>query len=515
MFFKSDLLDLRATGFLAAICLTWFYISASIDVNHPPGVRWVRWGAHLFLFILGLIEFIKPQWGLILAMFIWPHWLIGKDLLTRLYPLISYVPDYHGGAMAAVLAIAFWIRFEREHKADVNRPVHSSVLRAFTWLLWIFVFTAVASVIAFYLRSDYTGWVIEAPDVRRLSTQLHLSRLIPLIRFIDMLPPVLLGLLYLHAISLRPRHYLTSHFSIGCVFIGAILAIEVLMQILLGADTWRWPHDGHPPGGPLWDRNVVAPILVLFSTFAITIVFSLRPARDRALAAGLALLMLIAAILTGSRNGIVCALLVPVFLMLCRPTRNRIIGLSFGGFGLVGLILFAPIPEKTGAPVFVQRSIDTILALRARDWETVLTQRNYIYESSFAIFCDHPLTGTGIGTLPMLVQKTSTYNKFSQVYGLPQVHSHNAILHYLAEQGLIAGIVWCLLWLIIPFWLVIHGGKPAYFAIGALVFGMVNQLDFIVNVQGVWLLGMTLLILISQESALKQSKETSLETATL
>ena len=147
--------------------------------------------------------------------------------------------------------------------------------------------------------------------------------------------------------------------------------------------------------------------------------------------AGLAVLLAQLA-LTGSRGGIITLVVILIATLILLPNRKAplwVIGLGilFGGLLLMGQ------PELW----------NRILSVT----EFANTQRLYLWKAAIAIFLDHPIIGTGLGTFQTVFE--NDYIHFRNVGPDGATISHTTILTIAAELGAIGLTILATMWAII------------------------------------------------------------------
>jgi O-antigen ligase len=186
---------------------------------------------------------------------------------------------------------------------------------------------------------------------------------------------------------------------------------------------------GGDPFGPFVNRNHFAGFveLTLPAGLALMIFRGLR--RDMIPLTGLLIIIPIGAmILSGSRGGIISfAFEVAVLSLLSRfrkaAERPRRMTLTIVGFAALALIAWL------GAG----RAIEKFSTLHPGD--IALSRRASMARSAANIFFDHPMTGTGLGSL------VAVYPRYETSYdGLIVDHVHNDYMELLAEMGILGGL---------------------------------------------------------------------------
>jgi O-antigen ligase len=186
---------------------------------------------------------------------------------------------------------------------------------------------------------------------------------------------------------------------------------------------------GGDPFGPFVNRNHFAGFveLTLPAGLALLIFRGLR--RDMIPLTGLLTIVPVGAmILSGSRGGIVSfAFELAVLALLARlrkaPEGPRLVALAIVGFAALALVAWL------GAG----RAIERFSTLHQGD--VSLARRGTMIRSAAHIFFDHPLKGTGLGSL------VAVFPRYEIAYdGYIVDHVHNDYMELLAETGILGGL---------------------------------------------------------------------------
>jgi len=190
---------------------------------------------------------------------------------------------------------------------------------------------------------------------------------------------------------------------------------------------WLRPLAQGAPFGPYVNRNHFAGFVELVAPLGLAIVILRALPRDQLLVAGLlALVPLGAVFLSASRSGIL--------MVLCQA----------------GMLAAATVRGKSRRPLFILLLLASVGAgfvvwlgmqstwqrfERVTAYELGRDLRNVIYRDTWRIFRDHPVAGTGAGTL------VTVYPQYESLHtGKVVDHAHNDYLQLLAETGLIGGL---------------------------------------------------------------------------
>jgi O-antigen ligase len=186
---------------------------------------------------------------------------------------------------------------------------------------------------------------------------------------------------------------------------------------------------GGDPFGPFVNRNHFAGFveLTLPAGLALLIFRGLR--RDMIPLAGLLTIVPVGAmILSGSRGGIVSfAFEVAVLALLTRlrkaPEGPRLVALAIVGFAALALVAWL------GAGTAIER----FSSLHPGD--VTLSRRAGMFRGAAHIFFDHPIKGSGLGSL------VAVYPRYETLYdGYIVDHVHNDYMELLAETGILGGL---------------------------------------------------------------------------
>src|SRR5688572_3621137 len=112
--------DYAISGVACSVLLCLWGVLCISDVNHPPGVRWVRLATFLFVVGLGLLEIRYPWKGVMAFLCLWPFMHPIREVLTEHVTVhFSALPMFWSGPAASSLAIALAIK-NRRHFNNQN-----------------------------------------------------------------------------------------------------------------------------------------------------------------------------------------------------------------------------------------------------------------------------------------------------------------------------------------------------------------------------------------------------------
>lgn len=213
------------------------------------------------------------------------------------------------------------------------------------------------------------------------------------------------------------------------IFAFAVSIFGVLQHLTFNGKLYwfREMRYGGNPFGPYVNRNHYAGFAELTIPIALVPLILGKVRRERLL-----LIILFAAVpigallLSASRGGIIsfgCQLLVlALWLALRRAARQQ----AFVGLAAVALALL--MVSWLGAREVLQRFATTQAS------EVSSSKRASMARDTLRIFLDHPVVGTGLGTLQLV------YPPYESLYDAKIVnHSHNDYLEALAETGALGG----------------------------------------------------------------------------
>ena len=235
----------------------------------------------------------------------------------------------------------------------------------------------------------------------------------------------------------------------GFIWFGMSLGFSVsvfgILQHLTFNGKLYWIREmryGGIPFGPFVNRNHFAGFAELVIPLALVPLILGRVRRERLPVVGFfAVNPVVALFLSASRGGIisfVVELLVLAFLVLFRRVVRKQLLAAFGIL-LAALLMVSWL----GVGEILQR----FSALQSL--EATAGKRASMRRDTFKIFLDHPVLGTGLGTLQIV------FPPYESLYdGRIVKHTHNDYLEALAETGILGGICcfWFLAVLLVQSW---------------------------------------------------------------
>jgi O-antigen ligase len=215
------------------------------------------------------------------------------------------------------------------------------------------------------------------------------------------------------------------------MFFGFAVAIFGILQHLTFNGKLYWFREmryGGIPFGPYVNRNHFAGFAELVIPVALVPLVLGKVRRERWFAVGIfALLPIVALFLSASRGGIVgfvAEIGVLALLMILRRTGGRHV--LAGG---IVLVLAFMLISWLGVRQILER-FSSMQSL-----EVTEGKRASMRHDAWHIFRDHPWTGTGLGTLPIV------FPPYESLYdGKVVNHAHNDYLEMLADTGLAGGL---------------------------------------------------------------------------
>src|SRR5271168_2700284 len=183
---------------------------------------------------------------------------------------------------------------------------------------------------------------------------------------------------------------------------------------------------GGDPFGPFVNRNHFAGFVELTLPAGLALLFFRGLRRDMIPLTGLLTIVPIGAmILSGSRGGIVSFGFEIAVLALFRkaPEGPRLMALAIVGFAALALVAW----------LGVGQAIERFSTLHKGD--VSLGRRGTMVRGAARIFFDHPIRGTGLGSL------VAVFPRYEVAYdGLVVDHVHNDYAELLAEMGILGGL---------------------------------------------------------------------------
>jgi O-antigen ligase len=217
--------------------------------------------------------------------------------------------------------------------------------------------------------------------------------------------------------------------------LGFFVSIFGILQHLTfnGKLYWfRVMRYGGLPFGPYVNRNHFAGFAEMIIPIALVPLVLGKVRRERLFLVVLfALVPIVALLLSASRGGIVSfavQMVILFLLLLIRRVRSKYV--IVGGMVVVSAVMAV-------SWIGVHQVLERFAGIQ--NLEVTAGKRAAMRRDTFRIFLDHPVIGTGLGTLEMI------YPPYDSVYdGKIVNHAHNDYLEGLAETGLLGGL--CCLW---------------------------------------------------------------------
>jgi O-antigen ligase len=244
---------------------------------------------------------------------------------------------------------------------------------------------------------------------------------------------------YLIVVFLMPQAYSRTRHWRGYFWflmsLGFSVSVFAILQYLTSNGKLYWVRtirEGIAPYGPYVNRNHFAGFAELIIPVALVPLVLGKVRRERLfLVALFALVPIVALLLSASRGGIVSfvvQMVILVFLLLIRRIRGRYVLVG----GLV-VLCAAMAVSWIGVQQVLQRFSEI------QSMELTSSKRASMRQDTWRLFLDHPLLGTGLGTLEMV------FPPYDSLYdGKVVDHAHNDYLEALAETGVVGGL--CCAW---------------------------------------------------------------------
>jgi O-antigen ligase len=247
---------------------------------------------------------------------------------------------------------------------------------------------------------------------------------------------------YLILIHLINQAYLRSRHWRGLVWFlmgfGFFVSIFGILQQLTFNGKLYWFREmryGGIPFGPYVNRNHFAGFAELIIPIALVPLVLGKVRRERLFLVSLfALVPIVALLLCASRGGIVSLVMeLALLLLLLLVHRIRSKYLLIGGVVVCGALLAV---SWIGVQKVLGRfSSNSVI-------EVTSGKRASMRHDTWRIFRDHPVIGTGLGTLQMV------FPPYESLYdGKIVNHTHNDYLEALAETGILGGL--CCAWFLV------------------------------------------------------------------
>jgi O-antigen ligase len=217
--------------------------------------------------------------------------------------------------------------------------------------------------------------------------------------------------------------------------LGFLVSVFGILQHLTFNGKLYWFREmryGGVPFGPYVNRNHFAGFAELVLPLALVPLVLGRVRRERRVVVGLFAILPVAALfLSASRGGII-SFAVQLCVLVLFMIRRRAWGKQLFA-GAIVLLLASLLVTWLGVGKILQRfsSLQTL--------EVTSGKRASMRKDTWHIFLDHPVAGTGLGTLQIV------FPPYETLYdGKIVNHSHNDYLEALAETGLLGGL--CCAW---------------------------------------------------------------------
>jgi O-antigen ligase len=236
------------------------------------------------------------------------------------------------------------------------------------------------------------------------------------------------------------RHF----FWFGMSF-GFLVSLFGILQHLTFNGKLYWFREmryGGIPFGPYANRNHFAGFAELIIPLALVSLILGRVRRERWPVVGLFAVVPVGALLLSASRGGIVSFAVELFLLMLVIFIRKSVGRHIFGAGAV-LLAALLLVSWLGASEILQR-FSTLQSL-----EATASKRASMRSDTWRIFLDHPVIGTGLGTIQV------AFPPYETLYdGKIVNHTHNDYLEALAETGTLGGLccAWFLAVLIIEGW---------------------------------------------------------------
>ena len=305
----------------------------------------------------------------------------------------------------------------------------ASGLLLFGWALWIY-FTKEEQISFSPLLPPLAafGLVVCGQWVFHGTASAYNTRMELLLLLADM------ALLFLAVQAFRTLEDWRGFIWFGMIFAFLVCIFGILQHLTFNGKLYwvREMHYGGIPFGPYVNRNHFAALVELMLPLSLVPLAFGRVRRERWLVVGLFAVVPIGALfLSVSRGGIISLgveLAVLALLMIQRRTAGKQL-LAAAAVLLAAVVMVSWL----GVGQLLQR-FSSFQSLEATAGKRASMRRD-----TWQIFAQHPIAGTGLGTLQIV------YPPYESLYdGKIVNHSHNDYLEALAETGILGGL--CCAW---------------------------------------------------------------------
>jgi O-antigen ligase len=216
------------------------------------------------------------------------------------------------------------------------------------------------------------------------------------------------------------------------IILGFVVSLFGITQAFTSSGEIYWFRKltlGGDPFGPYVNRNHFAGFVELVVPVGLALVVFRGLRNDLfPMAILLTIVPIGAVILSGSRAGIISFVFEVGVLALLARSRKRKIGSGIGAAAILALAAIALI-----AWMGAGKAIERFSTLHSGD--VTLGRRGTMFRGAARVFFDHPIAGSGIGTI------VTVFPKFDPSYdGKIVDHVHNDYIETLAETGLLGGL---------------------------------------------------------------------------
>jgi O-antigen ligase len=236
---------------------------------------------------------------------------------------------------------------------------------------------------------------------------------------------------FLTAQAFRERGHLVK-LAWFLIFFGFAVSLLGIIQHFTADGKIYWfrvPVAAGDTFGPYVNRNHFAGFVELVLPVGLGLLVFRGVRRDIfPMTALLTIVPMGALILSGSRGGIVSLVFELGVLVLLARTRKRPEGSHIAAIAIVGLAAVVLILWMGAG-----KAIERFSSVRSGD--VLLERRVTMFRGTWHVFLDHPITGSGLGTL------VAVYPRYETGYdGKVVDHAHNDYVELLAETGILGGL---------------------------------------------------------------------------
>jgi hypothetical protein len=493
-----------------------FLIICITDLNHPPGLRMLRVCVCVPAILIAVAEWRIPWSGVAVYCAIWPFYsLIKYSLYEYGSTLFEHMPNIVHWPCAGALTLAIVIRQFRGNIVYKMPPVGVKYGRITSLLpLALYSFACVVILSSAFntiaMNNAPSTWGIQNVNFRNLLFESDpLSITHPIRSGITILINIVFTIALIRAVLFESSRAESN--SVMWLFLVSMVVVG-LIAIYQRIGGWHFRFDEGPPSSTFTNRNTSAPMMVVAAVLMFKFVTSKRM---HAFAGIISLLLLVSALISGSRNAIFMTGVLPLFFLMYKMSIKAIIISSSALLAFVTLVVFVvplPVGITQTHSESLSRSISLIRDLRNGDLTEASSNRNHLWHTAFRIWMQYPLLGSGPGTYYVhAVKDECTRSEWLVTQQVPSISAHSTPINLLAETGPIGATSWIFIFIIYPFWLIQRARSFSPIALGLLVLGVSNFFDTLWYVNGGMTFAAILVALGFQEVAIEKQLETTSE----